>query len=69
MAAQHYAATARGLALLALQPLSANVGQTRPEAEMHDQFDHWRPPKPAEAATGNRTSHMEGDHSWRSHVV
>jgi len=20
-------------------------------------------------ATGNRTSHMEGDHSWRCHVV
>jgi hypothetical protein len=28
-----------------------------------------QPPKPAEAATLNRTSHMEGDHSWRSHVL
>jgi hypothetical protein len=24
---------------------------------------HSRPPKPAETATGNRSSHMEGDHS------
>lgn len=42
------------------------VRRTRPEAEMHYQFDHSRPPKPAEAATA---SHMEGDHSWRCHVV
>jgi hypothetical protein len=28
-----------------------------------------QPPKPAEAATLNRTSHMEGDHSWRCHVL